>query len=455
MRVRRRLLLRRLPVLLTAALALAALPLRAARADVDLDREVARLVGPDATQRTAAYTALNRANDAAVIPKLLPVLSDADDIAQYYGVLIIQRFPKRGPPALRKLAAARSPHLRVVAAAALWRAGERGSASTLVKALTAEGVSDAQRATMLMRIYSITDPGVMAAVRGFLTPDGVPVVVQAAAYNVHISRDRGALPALQGLAEHEDAGVRALVGAARLALGDVAGAESLAAALRAGGVDTSALSRVRSILDQAKPAPASVLAAIHEGLGTETNPYALRMLVELLGQHGYAAATKDIRALLEHDNATVTKAAFEALARLPGGITADAMRKLLQEGEDARRLAAADALRRADDASGLSVVLEVLAKGERLEDRWEAARMLGGFRRPEVVPPLLDALADANSSVRSNAWSSLGSVLRALFPYRRLDMGAVGYAPMDDDARRAAGLARLRTWWAKQADAAW
>ncbi len=445
---------RRLLVLVLACVVVG-MPAGHVHADVDLDREVARLVGPDATVRSAAYTALNRANDPAVIPKLLPVLSDAEDIAQYYGVLIIQRFPKKGLPALRKLAATRSPHLQVVAGAALWRLGERKSAAVVVKALTADGVPDAQRATMLMRIYNLADPDVMKAVRSFLAADGVPVVVQAAAYNVHVSRDRAALPALKALDAHEASGVRALAAAARIALGDVAGAETLAGAFRDGGIDTGALSRVRSILEQAKPAPPEVLAAIHGALETETNPYALRMLVELLGLHGYAKATKDIRPLLEHDDATVSKAAFEALARLPGGINADTMRKLLQEGEDARRLAAAEALRRADDMSGLPVVIEILRKGSRLQDRWEAASALGGFRRPEVVEPLLEALADDNSSVRSNAWSSLGTVLRSIFPYRRLDMGALGYAPTDAEARRAAGLARLRAWWTKYRDASW
>lgn len=436
-------------------LALLVLPVGVARADVDLDAEIARLVGPDATVRSAAYSTLSRANDPAVIPKLVPRLAEADDIAQYYGVLLIQRHPKEGRPALETLAASRSPHLRVVAGAALWRMGDRKAGATIVQALAAEDVPDTQRATMLMRLYNVTAPDVMEAVRGHLRKDGAATVVQAAIYNVYIGKDRAALSALEGLDEHAQSGVRAMAGACRIALGDVGGADTMAAAFGAGGIDTSALSRIRSMLDQVRPVPTVVLEAIHAAMQAETSPYALRMLVELLGMHGHAKATKDIRALLDHADGTVAKAAFEALARLPGGVNRDTMRKLLDGGDDARRLAAAEALRRADDDVGFAVVVEILKEGSTIQVRWDAARALAGYRRAEAVAPLLAALDDGNSTVRSHAWSSLGSVLRTLFPYRRLDLNSLGYAATDPAPRRKAVVDRLKAWWARHEKADW
>ncbi|MDF1700371.1 MAG: hypothetical protein P1V36_04360, partial [Planctomycetota bacterium] len=67
-------------VALVAVIALAA----PARGDVDLDAEVERLVGADATQRSAAYNALQRAKDPAIVARLVKRLPAAEDMAQYY-----------------------------------------------------------------------------------------------------------------------------------------------------------------------------------------------------------------------------------------------------------------------------------------------------------------------------------------------------------------------------------
>ncbi|MDF1700372.1 MAG: HEAT repeat domain-containing protein, partial [Planctomycetota bacterium] len=272
----------------------------------------------------------------------------------------IQQHPKEGRPALWKLVKAPSTHLRVVAGAALCRMGESKAAPVVAKALTDEGVADTARATLLMRIYSVRDAAVQAAVRGFLRVDVPYQVVQAAIYNVYLVRDKEALAPLRALDEHEQPGVRAMAGACRMLLGDPDGAATTTQAFEEGGIDTGAIYKVKTLLEQARPVPPSRLDAVHAAMDDETNAYALRTMIEILGAHGHAKASKAIRALLEHTDSNVSKAAFEALARFPGGVSPETMRTLLEGGDDGRRLAAAEALRRADDPSGFAVVVEIL-----------------------------------------------------------------------------------------------
>jgi HEAT repeat protein len=422
----------------------------------DLDALVARLAAPDGAQSYQAYRALLGTKDPALAPLLVKALPGASELGQYYGVLLLQRLPARAAtPALRHLAADSSPHLRVVALVALQRAGARDVGPDLARALRTKGVAPAARATLLMRVTSVRDPDVQEAVRGFLASGQAPEVIEAATYDVYLVRDAQAVAPLRALLAHDDVGVRAVAAGCLLVLGQVSAADALAAAIAAGGIPGGPLYKVKTFLDQARPAPVAVLEAIRARLPEETDAFALRVLVQILGDHAYGRAAPDLRRLLDHRDAQVSKAAFEALSRIPGGVTADAMRRLLQSGDDARRLAAADALRRADDLSGFPAVVSILASGTKLTDRAEAARVLGGFRSARAVPPLLDALGDASSAVRANALNSLGTVLRTIFPYRRLDLGRTGYSASGPADRRAAGLQAIRAWWKAHASSDW
>ncbi len=425
-------------------------------ADEGLAALVAKLRSADPRAPYEAYAALNRRNDPAAVPLLVKALPGAGDMGQYYGVLLLQRVPaKAGSQALRALLGARSRYLRLLAAVALQRRGVRRASDVIVKALEAKDVPAVRRALFLTRIYSVRDPAVQRAVRSFLRADAAPAVLAAAVYDVYLVRDKDAVPPLRTLLTSDDLGVRALVAACLMVLGDGGHADALAKAVSQGAITTGQLSRIKMMLAQARPVPVSVLAAVTAHLAAETNPTALRMYVQLLGEHGYVKGTAEVRKLLDDDNDLVAKAAFEALSRFPGGVTPKALHKLLVSGDATRKIAAADALRRADDPSGLPVVLSILASGKGADDRGEAARVLGSFRQAAVVEPLLAALDDDDLSVRSNAYNSLGTVLRTLFPYRRLDLGRTGYATNATPAMRKTGVARLRAWWAKNKRADW
>ncbi len=437
--------------------ALIVLVATAAHADERLEKLVAGLRAEASSEAYAAYNALRQERSPALIGLLVDVLPACSDMGQYYGVLLLQQNPdrKRVVAALRKLLRASSVHLRVLAAAQLHRFGERDVAGVIVKALREPDLTPVRQALLLTRIYSIRDEAVLAVVRDFLKPDGHPDVVAQALYDVYLVRDQAAQEAVRGLDAHADAGVRTLAAACLLVLGDPQGAERLVAALEAGGPGTRQAYRLRNLLNAVKPLSEAILAALLARLEAATDVNEVRALIDLLAEHGYAKSVRVIRKLLEHENAVVSKAAFSALTKFPGAITPEAMRDLLAGDDDARRLAAVEALRRADDVSGLPVALAILKTGKNDADRWEAARVLGGFRSTKVVGPLLDALMDHHATVRSNAFHSLGAVLRSLFPYRRFDLATTGYGWTASEASRRAAVAKLRTWWKQNRGRDW
>lgn len=108
-------------------------------------------------------------------------------------------------------------------------------------------------------------------------------------------------------------------------------------------------------------------------------------------------------------------------------------------------LNAADLMRRNDDHTGLPRVIE-LGRSAGTHQA-EAMRVLGRFRTPEAVPALLDGLASPDLAVRTAAEQAVALLLPSLFPYRRFQLAATGYAAGADEATRTAALAQLRAWW--------
>lgn len=440
-----------------ATLALLIVCTATADANERLVKLAAGLRSAEQSERYAAYNALRREKSPALIGVLLDVLPDCTPMGEFYGMLLLQQQPdrKRVKPALRRLIGSKSVHLRVLAAAQLHRMGERDAGKVIAKALADEAIDSSRKTLLLTRIYGIRDEAVQSAVRALLVADGHAGVLAQALYDVYMVRDKAALDAVRALDAHADAGVRALAAGCLLVLGDAAGTERLAKAIRAGGLTSGHVYKLKGMLEAAKPIAEVILAACLERMENEEDSNVLRALLDFLGAQRYGKAAGAIRKLLDHSNSMVSKAAFTALTRLPGAVTPETMRELLAGDNDARRLAAVEALRRADDATGLPVALAILKDGKSDADRWEAARVLGGFRTSKVVVPLLDVLMDKNQTVRSNAYSSLATVLRSLFPYRRFDLAATGYITTGSAASRKAAVQKLRAWWSANRTRDW
>ena len=81
--------------------------------------------------------------------------------------------------------------------------------------------------------------------------------------------------------------------------------------------------------------------------------------------------------------------------------------------------------------------------------------MLGGFRVPAAVEPLLAALSDRHSTVRMRAAYSLTPVLGSLFPYRRFNLTATGYSYGSTPEANRAAIAAIRAFWEEHKNADW
>ncbi len=431
------------------ALALAlAIPCRDASAADDVESLVRDLGAADATLRYPAYSKLNARKDPAAIPLLLKALPGYESSAQDYGVLVVQAYPPDlSRPALRKLAAEDAPYLKVAAGAALLRAGEAKAAGTVVEGLEAKGLDVTTRILMFVRLTSLRDEGVQRAVRSILSPDANVAVLGAALSYLASVEDAAAKAPAERLLESSEVGVRAAAAAFLFRLGDEARAEELAKVLASGEVTYADFSRVHSLLYSVPHLPDAVLDAATKILDAETDRYYLAAVVGFLGQHAYVKAIPALKKLLDHPEASVSKAAFDALSKCPGALAPDDLKGLLSSPDEARRVAAAEALRRIDDLSGLSAAVEVLKSGSTTALRVAAAVVVGGFRSPAAVDALLAALSDPESSVRSVAFSELAQVLPAVFPHRRLDLSSTGFSADAAPAAREAAVAKIRSWW--------
>ena len=98
-----------------------------------------------------------------------------------------------------------------------------------------------------------------------------------------------------------------------------------------------------------------------------------------------------------------------------------------------------------DDHQGLDRVIALAGKAGK--DHAEAVRVLGGFRDPKAVPPLIAAFTADEVQVRRNAVTALQQQLPDLFPYRRFDLERAGCRADGTATQRAEGLRLLQAWW--------
>jgi len=401
----------------------------------------------NARNRSNAYMTLQRERPPAAIPLLVDALPRFDVLGQQYGMWVLQSYPlDDSRPAWRKLIVERSPLLEAGAAARLFQQGEQDVLEHLVRPFGRTDTSVEMRRALLQAVYNMREPRLAAAVREWLAPETDASVLEDALYHLLNAEDEAARPRVRELAAAEglDAARRSACAAFLLVLGeDVSGAEL---GKGVSGDDGRTLMRLQRFFMRAPRLPDEVVSAIAAVAERSKVPAYAQAAVTLLGQHASSKHIAVLEGLVDSPSALVGKAALEALQKRGVAPPRDVLARMLGATDAQRALSAADALRRMDDLSGFPRVLELVRAGGA--DKAEAVRVLAKFRKREAIPPLLDALADAEPGVRSAAESGLTLLLSNLFPYRRFEFASCGYAAQGAPDARAAGIAKLRAWCA-------
>ena len=409
---------------------------------------VAELGGPDAMQRSRAMTELRNRKDPRAIPLLVGALPDYEYLGQYYGVMVLEAYPQKlSEPALPSLVQAEAPYLRLAAATGVYRYGDLRAVPVIVKTLTLPDIEPSIRMYMLNRLNWVQDRKVLDAVRSLVVP-GAEVTVIGAAMNLlgNMPDDASRSMAVNLLADPRP-GVRAMALTLLYRMGEEHRAVEISEALRSGEVEYNEFIRIRSLLYPMPRVSAEILDAVLSLLEADDDTNTLSQGIGLIEKFRYRKAIPVLKKLLTHENRIVSKAAFEALSALGGGLDAEVLYPLLESEDVDQRLMAADALRKMDDLAGFTTLVEILKAGQD-QQRADAAKALGGFRTPAAVEPLIAALLDSYSTTRTYAETSLLSVLRTLYPYRRFDLVTTGYQRDGPAARREQAVKLIRGWWA-------
>lgn len=427
-------------------LAIAVLPALAAAplvAQKELEGLVEQLGSSDPAARSRAYSTLQRERNPDVVPLLGKRIDGMPPEGQQLALYLLQQHAiDLTRPLYTRLLAAERPLLRATAAAMLVRNGDRTRLPVLAKAVAAAPREERQQ--VLQVLWSIDDPTITDAVRGYVTAEATaPLLVSALEQLRQLEKGRSAATtgAVRALAASTNADVRAAA-LTWLCGGDGgdAFAPELAQLLREDG---KRFWTVERLFERGRKYPAVLTDAFAAALAAVRSQYDVQQVAALLKVQAPELVGPALRALLDHANDGVRTAAMQALAAVPGGLESKELQKMLQTGSPEQQLAAAAVLRRMDDPSGLPVVLQLVAKRDK--QTAEAVRVLAGFRSREVVEPLLAALDDAELPVRQAAWTGLQQVLRDLFPYRRFAFDRIGYDP--NGSNRGAAIQQLRTWW--------
>jgi len=427
------------------AAALVGTPLLPAQGD--LAQSVGRLASADASQRSAAYQELQRRRDPAALPLLVQQMAAMPLAGQQLAFYLLQQHPiDLTRPHYSKLLAAEGVFPRAAAAAALLRQpDQRGNRELVAKLAAAIQAAQTNEIAMVANtLHGLQQAELAEPLRSHLRASlPTPTLVQLLQRLQEIEQSRSAATAkaLQALRNDSDPQRKAAVLAWLLGTADATVATELAALLQ---TDPQLFWQVDQLFDRDQKLPAALAEAIGLALAKPRHKFVIGPTAALLHRSAPDLALRTLRQLLDHGSGEERAGALAALATLPGGLDGPRLKLLLASEVDEVRLTAADLLRRRDDYTGLPQALAVAEKPGPM--RSEAARVLGGFRKVQVIAPLLDLLDVEEVQVRRNAWQSLQQVWRDLFPYRRFDFAACGYTP--DAADRGEAIQRLRTWWA-------
>ncbi len=408
---------------------------------------VADLGHKSSTVRLAARSALIQMKSTAVIAPIAAALPGFDYSSRIYAQGVLNALPPAKTRGLfRSLLKSGDPELRTMGATSLYRQGDPAGVCVLARDIRDETIPEATMLRVLMRLYAIRHQDVSAAIRDRLKVAETRTILWLLLRLISYSNDVAAIPLLLPRSNSEHLEVRLRVRALLYRLGHREVQSDLAKDLADPEGSYAALNDALQCIQTTRTAPDSFKKALVARLEAGDDALSAARILGMLTAWTYRRAIPVAEKLLEDGDARVQKAAFTLISKLAGRSQLDALRRSLENGTDPIRILAADALRRFDDESGLSVLIELL-KSSPVTERRDIARVLGGFRRRESIPPLIRALTDEDLTVATYALTGVQQVMTALFPYRRFDWVGLRAIGVHTPADRKKLATTLRAWW--------
>jgi HEAT repeat protein len=365
--------------------------------------------------------------------------------AQELGIHLINSYPPDiSVPCLRRLSTSKVVLVNVSAAAQLLRLGYPEAEAGLAKTLKKADIPAQEWPRLIGRMYGLRQSALSQVLVERIRAQAGDEELRALLDHFVVVSDPRARPAVAALLALEglDDERRLSLCAFLVSQGDDSRMTELETLLaRVGG---PGLGRNYRLFEHAPRLSPGVLAVVAKLAETEPLGLALNA-VRLLGQFGTAKEMPALERLVESKDTLLSKNALEALQKRTGNVPRESLIRVLAGADEQRVLAAADALRRADDLSGFERVLAIA--GGSTPARAEALRVLGRFRRMEGVAVMLQGLEAPEEGVRVAADEALRMLLPNLFPYRRFEFQTVGYDPRGAAQARAQAVQRYRSFF--------
>jgi len=425
-----------------------------AQAEDDLEKLVEALGNGS---NGAALVAAKDPRTAALIESALPRFTTA---YQPNAIRVLGELPaQHARPVLRRLLTDKSPLLRLCAALALHDTNEGGLIAVMTAALDApEQSADAYPA--LVGAFVESKPfGEGGLAMALIRPQRTDAFLLAFFSDRRVRAETAAIEAATLIAtEDKRPGPRGVAAAYLVRHKRSQFAAQLGEALRADGMTTDTFRIVRSVFLDARGAhpdkPSEVATnTIAKAARTQKDGDTVAAMLGYLRWAKYPKLTKLCQRLVEHKTDATALAAFRILGDQRLRPSDDALRRIVKDGPDGAAIEAARLLLVVDDRSGFDRVLRYVQAGTA--PRAAAIGVLGKFRRPAAVSPLITALNDGTFTIRSAASDALEQTLKTLFPYRAFSLAAADYSPRGNEAKREDAVARIRAWWEKNKNADW
>ena len=426
---------------------------------VELEAIVAALDSTSTARRHAVEKLLALQDPKAIeaIESALPKFRNEGQVA---AVKLLRQLPEgQARPALRRLLAAKAPHLRLCAGLALHGTSEPGVLEAMSGALDAPDLKRDDYRAMSSRLTDFDAFRQGGAAEALIRPErneefllwfftapdirAAPDAIRAAA--VIAESDKRALPralAAAYLVRHRKSDYTAVLG------------EALATAeFRA-----DRFAAVRTILntrvgDRPSKPPEIAAKVIAVAAAKQNNGELIRRMLLYLRALDFPRLRPLCLKLIEHPSDTAATTAFAMLASLKVRPPDDALRRVIEKGPDAAALEAASLLLRADDSAGFGRILRCARENKTL--RGKAINLLGEFGKPQAMDFLIAALDDDQPAVREAAYDAVALTLERLYPYRRFRWPRALTDARADPAQRKAAVGKIRVWWEKNRDADW